>query len=203
MQVTLNFVTQSTIWIFRFFHLCKFDSVGRTWRRALPQQRNNDWESETVILFHKIIFASEMFSVMIFETTPWSSSEWKCSFACCICWSFSCFNAFAQESFSTIILSIAVCLWFVTDCILEIDNWMSSNRLKLNSDKTQFSWLGTRQQLSKTNAHTVNIGSSTIQLQANVNNLGFIIDEQFHNEGACAKNLLFSLLSTATTPSRP
>ena len=67
----------------------------------------------------------------------------------------------------------------VTDCILEIDNWMSSNRLKLNSEKTQFSWLGTRQQLSKTNAHTVNIGSSTIHLQANVNNLGVIIDEQF------------------------
>ena len=76
----------------------------------------------------------------------------------------------------------------VTDCILEIDNWMSSNRLKLNSDKTQFSWLGTKQQLSKTNAHTVIIGSSTIQLQANVNNLGVIIDEQFHNEGTCAKN---------------
>ena len=64
----------------------------------------------------------------------------------------------------------------MTDCILEIDNWMSSNRLELNSDKTQFSWLGTRQQLSKTNAHTVN---TTIQLQANVNNLGVIIDEQF------------------------
>ena len=31
----------------------------------------------------------------------------------------------------------------VTNCILEIDNWMSSNRLKLNLDKMQFSCLGT------------------------------------------------------------
>jgi hypothetical protein len=28
-------------------------------------------------------------------------------------------------------------------CIADIDRWMSSNRLKLNADKTQFIWLGT------------------------------------------------------------
>ena len=37
----------------------------------------------------------------------------------------------------------------VTVCIAEIDNWMSSNRLKLNSEKTQFIWLGSCQQLQK------------------------------------------------------
>ena len=34
-------------------------------------------------------------------------------------------------------------------CIADIHTWMSSNRLKLNADKTEFIWLGTRQQLSK------------------------------------------------------
>src|SRR6218665_1290796 len=29
-----------------------------------------------------------------------------------------------------------------------LETWMSSNRLRLNSAKTQFIWLGTRQQLS-------------------------------------------------------
>ena len=33
----------------------------------------------------------------------------------------------------------------VASCIEEIDRWMSSNRLKLNSEKTQFIWLGSRQ----------------------------------------------------------
>ena len=35
----------------------------------------------------------------------------------------------------------------VTACIAEIDDWMSSNRLKLNSEKTQFILLGSCQQL--------------------------------------------------------
>src|SRR5688572_16376932 len=30
-----------------------------------------------------------------------------------------------------------------------LEAWMSSNRLRLNSSKTQFIWLGTRQQLAK------------------------------------------------------
>src|SRR5688572_5700526 len=30
-----------------------------------------------------------------------------------------------------------------------LETWMSSNRLRLNSSKTQFIWLGTRQQLAK------------------------------------------------------
>ena len=41
----------------------------------------------------------------------------------------------------------------VTGCIAEIDEWMSSNRLKLNADKTQFIWLGTRQQLRKVDSN--------------------------------------------------
>src|SRR6218665_2093779 len=36
----------------------------------------------------------------------------------------------------------------VNTCIAEIDVWMSSNRLKLNSEKTKFIWLGDRQQLN-------------------------------------------------------
>ena len=34
-------------------------------------------------------------------------------------------------------------------CVSEIESWMSSNRLKLNASKTEFIWIGTRQQLSK------------------------------------------------------
>ena len=35
----------------------------------------------------------------------------------------------------------------ITACIVELDSWMTSNRLKLNSDKTQFMWVGPQQQL--------------------------------------------------------
>ena len=37
-------------------------------------------------------------------------------------------------------------------CVGRIDEWMGSNRLWLNQDKTQLIWIGTRQQLSKMNA---------------------------------------------------
>jgi len=30
-------------------------------------------------------------------------------------------------------------------CVANVDSWMSSNRLKLNDEKTEFIWLGMRQ----------------------------------------------------------
>ena len=36
----------------------------------------------------------------------------------------------------------------LSDCITVVRDWMANNRLKLNEDKTQVIWLGTRQQLS-------------------------------------------------------
>ena len=64
----------------------------------------------------------------------------------------------------------------VTGCIAEIDEWMSSNRLKLNADKTQFIWLGTRQQLQKVDSNQIQLGSNVVKLQTTVNNLGVTID---------------------------
>jgi len=34
-------------------------------------------------------------------------------------------------------------------CVADISTWMSSTRLKLNADKTEFIWLGTEAQLAK------------------------------------------------------
>jgi len=62
-------------------------------------------------------------------------------------------------------------------CISEIDSWMSSNRLRLNSDKTQFTWIGTTQQLKKLDIPSINLGSNTVQFQQSVNNLGVTVDE--------------------------
>jgi len=36
-------------------------------------------------------------------------------------------------------------------CVTDINNWLSSNRLKLNADETEFIWLGPRQRLVKLN----------------------------------------------------
>ena len=66
----------------------------------------------------------------------------------------------------------------VVDCIAEMDRWMSSNRLKLNTDKTQFIWLGSCQQLLKAEIDSIQLGSGSVPLKSSVNNLGVIFDSQ-------------------------
>ena len=56
----------------------------------------------------------------------------------------------------------------VSACIEEIDSWMTTNRLKLNSDKTQFIWLGSRHQLLKVNVVNVQLSAYGVPLQSNV-----------------------------------
>ena len=59
-------------------------------------------------------------------------------------------------------------------CIEDIDSWMSTNRLKLNSDKTQFIWLGSRQQLLTVSVVNVQLGDyrPNVAFQSNVCSLG-------------------------------
>jgi len=58
--------------------------------------------------------------------------------------------------------------------VLDIAKWMSSNRLKLNTGKTEFIWLGTRQQLDI----SLHIGCQTINLVDKVRDLGVTIDDE-------------------------
>ena len=53
----------------------------------------------------------------------------------------------------------------VVSCIGELDRWMCSNWLKLNTDKTDFILLWTRQQIEKENVDTVQLGGSTFIYQ--------------------------------------
>ena len=64
----------------------------------------------------------------------------------------------------------------VTACIGVVDAWMSSNRLKLNSDKTQFIWLGSQQQLQKIEIESVTLLEDTGVFQPTVTDLGVTID---------------------------
>ena len=66
----------------------------------------------------------------------------------------------------------------VTSCIDAIDRWMSSNRLKLNSDKTQFIVLSSRPQLSKVKCDSIHLGGLDILFLQKVNCLGIILDTE-------------------------
>lgn len=75
----------------------------------------------------------------------------------------------------------------LTNCIVKIRNWMASNRLKLNEDKTQVIWLGTRHQLSKLTENTLTLPNATVQFSTVVNDLGVQIDSQLSMSNHIAK----------------
>ena len=62
-------------------------------------------------------------------------------------------------------------------CVKEISKWMS-NWLKLNTDNTQFIWLGTRQQLAKINWPTIALAGNIINQSDNVTVLGVVFDPE-------------------------
>jgi len=66
----------------------------------------------------------------------------------------------------------------LTSCIDEISNWMASNRLKLNTDKTQFMCAGTRQQLAAVTMNSILLDGVNIELSDEVTLLGIVVDRE-------------------------
>ena len=69
-------------------------------------------------------------------------------------------------------------------CIAEISQWMHLDKMKLNSDKTEFLLIGTRQQLRKVGNMThFSIGDSRISPCYEVRNLGAWFDSKMNMLG--------------------
>jgi len=62
--------------------------------------------------------------------------------------------------------------------LVRLEAWMSSNRLHLNSAKTKFMWLGTRQQLVKLNLDDLAIKFPTYNFSATARDLGILLDQE-------------------------
>jgi hypothetical protein len=68
-------------------------------------------------------------------------------------------------------------------CFNEIESWKQSNRLKLNTDKTEIMWLGTRhshQRLQHAHAKHICLGDSEIKFSSTVRNLGIVFDSELN-----------------------
>ena len=59
-----------------------------------------------------------------------------------------------------------------------VDDWMGRNRLRLNMDKTQVIWIGTRQQLQKLSPVPLSLPTTTVDFSLHVNDLGVRLDSQ-------------------------
>ena len=53
---------------------------------------------------------------------------------------------------------------------------MADNHLKLNEEKTQIIWLGTRQQLNKVTARGLTLPNNTVEFSTTVKDLAIVLD---------------------------
>jgi len=65
----------------------------------------------------------------------------------------------------------------VIDCVLDIQRWSNSHRVKLNAAKSEVIWLGTQQQLAKLSQAdlTLSMGCSVFQLSTVVITAGTLV----------------------------
>jgi len=56
-------------------------------------------------------------------------------------------------------------------CMADVDVWMKANRLRLNPQKTQLIWLGSRQQLEKLTAVDTELMSASLSPLSTVRDL--------------------------------
>ena len=63
-------------------------------------------------------------------------------------------------------------------CTEKIESWMSCNRLRMNAEKTQVIWIGSRQQLAKVDIEELQLLSANVHFSTTVSNLGVHFDSQ-------------------------
>jgi hypothetical protein len=63
-------------------------------------------------------------------------------------------------------------------CLIDVNRWLSSSRLRLNPAKTQVMWLGSSQQLQKVNITDISILSTSVKVNETARDLGVTIDSQ-------------------------
>ena len=66
-----------------------------------------------------------------------------------------------------------------TECIEELQKWMSSNRLKLNLNKTEFMWAASSRRQGLIDRSAINVSGTDIISSTCVKLLGVHIDEDF------------------------
>ena len=67
-------------------------------------------------------------------------------------------------------------LFLISECVSDLKNWMTENKLKLNSDKTEALLVGTRQKLSSIQTTSLQLSDAIVPLSDRVKRLGVILD---------------------------
>ena len=68
----------------------------------------------------------------------------------------------------------------VSECTIDVNNWMSKNKLKMNTDKTEIILCGTSQKLNTLDINNVVIGDESVYFSPSVKNLGVYLDQNLN-----------------------
>ena len=88
-------------------------------------------------------------------------------------------------------------------CIIDVGRWMSANRLKLNTDKTELLWTGSKHSISQLHGHgpSIPLGADTVPACDHVRLLGVIISCCWSEPRPPCVHSQFGVLLLATTAS--
>ena len=88
----------------------------------------------------------------------------------------------AQLPDSALPESIHTLLKTTSECYLDITNWMTQNKIQLNSEKTEAMLIGTRQKLSSISIYTFQLDDTTVPLSDTVKSLGVLLNSMLSME---------------------
>ena len=95
----------------------------------------------------------------------------------------------------------------IKECISDVGRWMSANRLKLNTDKTELLWTGSRHSISELHGHgsSIQLGTDTVPACDHVQLLGVIIsaDLSLDRHVSVVSSASFYCMATTTSTSSP
>ena len=83
----------------------------------------------------------------------------------------------ASKRFKPILSEETEAINELQDCAQEINNWMNSNKLKMNASKTEYIVFGSRPQLNKCNTQDIDVCGDKIKRQSSIRYLGAFLDE--------------------------
>ena len=87
-----------------------------------------------------------------------------------------------------------------------LDQWMGSNRLKLNAKKTELIWIGTGQQLAKLTITQLQLINSVVEFDNTATNLGVVLNGQpsmFQQVAAVFRSSFYQLRQLKSVKSSP
>ena len=70
------------------------------------------------------------------------------------------------------------CVMSLKKTLVDVNEWMNQNRLKMNNAKTEYIMFGSRQQLGKCNSSGINVNGAAVERATKIKYLGALLDDQ-------------------------